>query len=117
MSHPNRRAALGEFLAPLLLLACAGLLAGCWKKSEMVVQEEGKAFLRVTGDVTGVELELDGSGTRRPLVPAGMDDDDLVLLQVLPGRHLVELYRGGQRLVARDLYFSLGQTVEIAAPR
>jgi hypothetical protein len=117
VSHPDRRAALREFLTPLLLLACAGLLAGCWKKSEMVVQEEGKAFLRVMGDVTGVEFELDGSGTRQPLVPAGMEDEDVVLLQVLPGRHLVELYRSGQRLVSRDLYFGLGQTVEIAVPR
>lgn len=107
----SRRAAL------LILLACTGALAGCWKKSEMVTQQEGKAFLRVMGDATGVEWELDGSGARQPVVPEGLEEKDVVLLQVLPGRHTVTLWRGGQRLVTRDLYFALGQTVEIAVPR
>ena len=103
--------------ATLVLLVGAGTLAGCWKKSEMVTQQEDKAFLRVMGDATGVEWELDGSGARQPVVPAGLEDEDVVLLQVLPGRHTVTLWRGGERLVTRDLYFGLGQTVEIAVPR
>lgn len=113
MIRSDRRAFLGRTLT---LVACAGLLAGCWKKSEMVVQEEGKAFLRVMGDVSGVSVEFDGSGKLLALDTEAMREEDLVLLQVLPGRHRVELHRGGQRIVTRDLYFGLGQTVEIAVP-
>jgi hypothetical protein len=116
VSTPNRRAALRQLFSLVCLLGCAALVSGCWKKSEMVVQEEGKAFLRVMGNVSGVELELDESGTRKALDTEELLEEDIVLLQVLPGRHLVQLHRGGSVIVTRDLYFGLGQTVEIAVP-
>jgi hypothetical protein len=117
VSQPNRRSFLRETIALPGLLACAALLGGCWKKSEIVAQQEGKAFLRVMGNVSGVEMELDDSGTRKALDTEELLAEDVVLLQVLPGRHIVELYRGGERIVTRDLYFGHGQTIEIAVPQ
>ena len=117
MSARTRPGALRELVALACLLGCATLLPGCWRKSNLVVQEEATAYLRLVGDVTGVVVELDSSGTRQALPLEDQEEQGLLLLEVLPGRHLVELYRGNERILRREVYCSLGQVVEIAVPR
>jgi len=106
--------------ALLGLLAClalgTALPAGCWQQSEISKLEENKAYLRFVGDAAGVELALDGGGHLKLVDSAGQVIKDGTLWEIQPGRHIVELYRGGAQIVRRDLYVGRGQTLDVALP-
>lgn len=96
--------------AALLLTA----LTGCWPQREMTVQEEDRAYLRFIGNRRGLELQLDGGGRQKLGTSESRGED--TLWQVQPGRHRVELYRGGERVLRRDVYVGLGQTLDLTIP-
>jgi len=106
--------------ALVCLFACVALgtalPAGCWKQSEISKLEENKAYLRFVGNAEGVELALDGGGLLKLVDSAGKVIEDGTLWEILPGRHLVELHRGGAQILRRDLYVGRGQTLDIAVP-
>lgn len=104
-----------KHLALLLLVAISPFLAGCWRHSELARQEEGVSYLKFLGSTSGVELVLDGS-ERMELGGPVEGGKEGVLWTVLPGRHLVVLYRGDAAVLKRDLYAGPGQVLEIAVP-
>jgi len=112
MSVPNRGRVV---LAFAVLISFA--LGGCWRHSQISTLEEARSYLRLIGDLEGVELSLDGSEAMELLGPHGKTAKNGTLWQVLPGRHLVELYRSEQRILRRDLYVGHDQVLDIAVPR
>jgi hypothetical protein len=104
----------------LFLVACltlAPLVGGCWKHSEITAQKEDRSFLKLQGDLAGVSLRLDGGEPIALLDEDGEAAESGTLWEVLPGRHLVELVRGGRSILRRDLYVGPGQPLEVAVPR
>ena len=112
MSTLNRRPCL---LALAVLVS--SLLVSCWSQTSVHVQEEGLSYLRLKGDLAAVVLTLDG-GEGLPLLNSeGETAASNTLWEVLPGRHLVELHRAGERILRRDLFVGQGQVLEVAVPR
>jgi hypothetical protein len=107
-------------IASLGLLAClalgAALPAGCWQQSEISKLDENSAYLRLLGNVAGVELALDGGGRLKLVDSAGQVVKEGTLWRIQPGRHIVELYRDGAQILRRDLYVARGQTLDVEVP-
>ena len=93
------------------------LLSACWRYSQTTVQEENESYLRLVGDLTGVSIALDGHGPQELRGSGGDVAEDSTLWKVLPGRHLVELHRGGEVILKRDIFVGRSQVIEIAVPR
>jgi len=82
-----------------------------------MAQEEGRSHLRLIGNLEGVSLSLDGGQAIDLLGDNAQIAESGTLWEVLPGRHLVELFRDGRSILRRDLYVGRGQALELAVPR
>jgi hypothetical protein len=114
MRLPGRGTALVCTLACLAL--AAALPIGCWQQSQVSKLDENKSWLRFVGDIAGVELALDGGAHLKLLDSAGQVAPEGTPWEIQPGRHIVELFRGGARILHRDLYVARGQTLDVAVP-
>ena len=95
-------------LAPVLILAL--LLGGC-ASHQGVVLKDGNANLQLLGQCEGVSLQIDENS---PMAVGKKCEDSI--FSVKPGRHVLKLYRNGELILERLIYFSTGETSEVTLP-
>jgi hypothetical protein len=95
----------------LILYACG--------YQEGVVQKGEKSFVKFTGNLTNVSVQIDDMN--QFVLKAGGDEsgksnDDKKLYQVSPGKHLIKVYREGHLIVNRILFLDNQATAEVIIP-
>lgn len=95
-------------IAPVLIMAL--VIGGC-ASHQGVVLKDGKANLQLVGQCDGVSLQIDKND------PISVDGDcEDSIYSVNPGRHVLKVYRNGALILERLIYFSTGETSEVALP-
>lgn len=80
--------------------------AGCGYK-EGVVTEDTKSYLYFTGELDDVTVSIDNSEEFE--VKEGRDNR----YKLKPGKHLIEVYRDGTKIIQREIFLGNGIAKEI----
>ncbi|MDH4944811.1 hypothetical protein [Sulfurimonas sp. C5] len=80
--------------------------SGCGYK-EGVTTEDTKAYLYFSGDLDDVTVSVDHAEEFK--VKAGRDNQ----YKLKPGKHLIEVYRDGQKIIQREIFLGNGIAKEI----
>lgn len=90
----------------LLSLGLLLILSGCGYK-EGVVTTSSKTYLYFTGNVNNAYVSIDGG--QRFAVESAADHQ----YSLKPGKHLIEVFRNGNKIVKREIFTSDGIAKEI----
>ena len=93
----------------ILILPLFGLVA-CAYPTSTVEQRTPSAHIRLSKAPLGATVSVDGS------VVGYRSEDKVDIVDVAPGRHLVQVSSGGQVLSAKEYFFGPGSTVDLEAP-
>ncbi len=83
------------------------LLSGC-AYNQGVVQHEETAFLKLIGNLENASLQIDDN----QVIVIEKPDKDIVY-QIKPGTHIITVYKNGEIVVKRELYFDDQITREV----
>ena len=102
----------------LAILACLALSACGYQ--EGVIQRAERSYLKFTGNWPNAVIQIDALQpfTLTPTSPTGdsKPSPDLTLYQVSPGRHRLQITRGGVVVVDRVLVLDNQTTMEVQIP-
>lgn len=80
--------------------------AGCGYK-EGVTTEDAKAYLYFSGDLDDVTVSVDHAAEFE--VKSGRDNQ----YKLKPGKHLIEVFRDGKKIIEREVFIGDGLAKEI----
>ncbi len=92
------------------LLVTVLLIGGC-AGHQGVVLRDGNAYVLLKGDCAGVSLQIDENALIRVV---GECND--IKYSVMPGRHVVKLYRDGKMILERLVFLGSNETCEVTIP-
>ncbi len=94
-----------------LLIVPLLALTGCANyPASTIEQQTPAAHLRIARAPLGAAVTVDGR-------PAGYrSDKKFDLIEISPGRHIVQVSDGGRVLSSKEYFIGVGSTVEIGAP-
>jgi len=83
------------------------LVSGC-AMNEGIIQTDEFAYLKLIGNLENVTLQINED----PIVTVDPEREDVVY-QVIPGTHLVTIYKENKVIIQRKMYFDNKITKEI----
>jgi hypothetical protein len=95
-------------IAVAVLLAC-----GCFREVKDETMPDAVSYLTFQGSGAAVSLVVDGTSIAANVV---LQPSDGVRYQVTPGRHTIEVRRGGAVVVNRQIYVGEGETFAVSVP-
>ena len=102
----------GSFRASLVV-AAALLACGCYRQVKEETMVDAVSYLTFQGSGAAVTLVVDGEPIAADVV---LEPSDAVRYQVTPGRHTIEVHRGGAVVVKRQIYIGEGETFAVSVP-
>ncbi len=95
-------------LVPVLALFA---LAGCAYPHSTVVQQTPGARVHLSNAPLGAAVTVDGQ------IAGYRTEKKLDIMDVQPGRHLIQITSGGRVLMSKEYFFGAGSIVEIGVPQ
>ncbi|MCF7919003.1 MAG: hypothetical protein K9N06_03695 [Candidatus Cloacimonetes bacterium] len=97
-----------KMILSLTLISLILIITGCTTVNTTIIQKDEAAFLKLTGNLENVTMQIDDGS----LVQVDPEKPDVVY-QIKPGTHIVTIFRAGEIVVQRELYFDDKITREI----
>ncbi|MDP8269151.1 MAG: hypothetical protein P9L97_10515 [Candidatus Tenebribacter davisii] len=96
-----------KYTSILFVILVFSLLTGCAYNAG-IIQKEDISYIKLTGNLVEISLQIDDN----EIIPL-IEPTDNTVYEIDPGLHLIRVYRNGEMIVKRNLFFDGNITKEV----